>query len=421
MAVEAESRADRAAGVLEALARLPGGAEVLALAAGREDVELVGGAVRDLLLGTRPREIDIVLDGEPASFPHEAALFARELAQSLPAPFEVSFHERFATAAIRWAGGRIDVASRRAETYPQPGALPQVRPAGEDEDLERRDFTINAIAVGLGGGRLGVLRAAPGALRDLDAGVLRVLHERSFTDDPTRLMRLCRYAARLGFAADPGTTRLAERAIAAGAIGTISRARAGAELRLALAEPDPLAALRQLQRLGALSAIDRRLRLDEPTARAALELLPSDGRPELLLSAAMLTQPAADLLDALEYPAADRQVALEAAARAGALAEQLARALAPSQLRGLLAGLAPETVALAGARGRPAAAEAARRWLTELRHVRLRITGEDRISAGLAEGPRIGRGLERALGMRLDGKIDDERSAQLRAAMEQPE
>lgn len=419
MVIETESCADRAAGVLTQLAQLPGGPQVLELAAGRDDVELVGGAVRDLMLGLAPREIDVVLDGEPASFPHEAVLFARELAQSLGPSCRVSFHERFATAAIRWSGGRVDVAARRAESYPQPGALPQVRPGEQGEDLARRDFTVNAIAIGIGGERMGRLRAVPGALADLDGGLLRVLHERSFIDDPTRLMRLGRYAARLAFTAEPATARLAEQALAAGAMRTLSPARAGAELRLAAAEPDPLAAMAQLQRLGVLSAIDGRLALERSTARQALALLGAGGRPDLLVAAALLGEPAAELLEELEYPAADRRVLLEAAGRAGSLADELARPLAPSQLARMLAGLAPETVALAGALGSPATAKAAQRWLSALRHVRLAITGEDLIAAGIAEGPEIGRRLQRTLGLRLDGKVGDGRAAQLRAAMDE--
>ncbi len=104
-------------------------------------------------------------------------------------------HERFGTALVEWDGGRIDVATRRAESYPAPGALPEVRAGTEQEDLERRDFTVNAIAVRLGGERRGEVRAVPDALGDLEHGRLRVLHEQSFTDDPTRLLRMARYAS----------------------------------------------------------------------------------------------------------------------------------------------------------------------------------------------------------------------------------
>ncbi len=211
--------------MLRALAAQPGGPALLSLARDRDDLELVGGAVRDLLLGRSPRELDVVVAGD-------AAALARELASLLGA--RTTAHERFGTAAVEWEQGRIDVAERRVESYPAPGALPQVRPGSAEEDLARRDFTVNAIAVELGGAREGQLHGAAHALEDLHAGLLRVLHERSFNDDPTRLLRLARYRARLGFDVEAHTAELAAQALAAGALATVSRARIGAELRLAL-------------------------------------------------------------------------------------------------------------------------------------------------------------------------------------------
>ena len=190
--------------------------------------------MRDLLLGSAPRELDVVVAGD-------AAALARELAARLGAG--ATLHDRFGTAMLEWDGGRVDIAERRAESYPAPGALPEVRPGTSEEDLARRDFTVNAIAVALGGARRGELTCAEHALEDLDAGRLRVLHERSFIDDPTRLLRLARYRARLGFELEPDTAALASRALGRGALMTVSRARLGAELRLALGEADAPAAL----------------------------------------------------------------------------------------------------------------------------------------------------------------------------------
>ena len=130
----------------------------------------------------------------------------------------------------------IDLARARRERYLRPGALPEVEPASLDEDLRRRDVTVNAMALGLDG----ELITVPGAVEDLAGGILRVLHDRSFADDPTRLWRVARYAARLGFAVEPRTRALAHAADPS----TVSGDRLGAELRLALREPDPPAALR---------------------------------------------------------------------------------------------------------------------------------------------------------------------------------
>lgn len=413
--------------VLERLTCLPGGAALLELAAGREDVELVGGAVRDVLLGREPRELDVVVADGAGGFGVAASDFAAGLAGRLGG--ELRAHERFGTAAVIARDARIDVATRRAESYPEPGALPRVGPGDGEQDLARRDFTVNAIALPLGGPCAGELRAVAHALADLRGGRLRVLHERSFSDDPTRLLRLCRYAVRLGFEVEPRTALRAREALARGALRTVSSARVGAELRLLLGEPDPLAALGGLERGGVLADLapasahlaraPLRLRLRPDTLAAALALLPADGRPDLLALASLLLDvpdPAVfELLDGWEYEAAERKVALEAATRSRDLAVGLTSAQRPSQLAQLLRGAAVETVALAAALG--AESGRAAEWLGSLRHVRLEITGDDLVAAGVAPGPEVGRRLRRTLAGRLDGAIAPGRAAELRAAL----
>src|SRR5829696_9218673 len=156
---------------------------------------------------------------------------------------DVVVHDRFGTATVRSAAATFDVVTARTETYERPGALPDVRPgAAIEEDLGRRDFTVNAIALRIADG---ALVEWPGARGDLAAGVLRVLHPRSFEDDPTRLLRMARYGARLGFEPDPDTDALAARAT----VETVSGGRLGSELRLLLREPQP-AALLALERHG---------------------------------------------------------------------------------------------------------------------------------------------------------------------------
>ena len=294
-----------------------------------------------------------------------------------------------------------------------------------EQDLDRRDFTVNAIAVALGGADRGLARAVAHAREDLAAGVLRVLHDASFIDDPTRLLRLARYQARLGFEVHARTRELAGQALAARALETVSGGRVGAELRLALAEDEPLAALAALDDLGVLTALHPRLLLDRELAAGALALLSGDGRRDLLLLAAVgmpLVLRAGDdsdaelaaLLHRLEFPAADRDRAV-AAARAGvALVDGLRGARSASELYSLLGAVPPEGIALAGAQANP---QAARRWLAELRHVRLRIDGSDLLAAGIPQGPDIGRRLDDVLRARLDDRVPDERDAELRAAL----
>lgn len=413
--------------VLEQLRGLPGGEALLEVAAKRSDVELVGGAVRDLLLGRGPRELDVVVGGDEQTFAQDAPSFARDLAARLGVPSGANEHERFGTALVEWDGGRIDIATRRAESYPEPGTLPDVRAGTPEEDLKRRDFTVNAIAVALGGTDRGALRHVPEALEDLAAGRLRVLHEQSFIDDPTRLLRLARYAARLGFEVDPATRALAEEAIAARTLETVSGARIGAELRLALGEDDAVAALVAMDDLGLLSALHPRLRLEEPIVAGALALLPKDSRSDLALLAALVlplalrvqVDPRAEilaLLDRWDFPAGDRDRVAAATVAVPRLIEELPAVEHPSALRAVALGVPLEGVALAGALG---CEEPARRWLEQTRHVRLEITGNDLLTAGVPEGPEIGLRLEAALHRKLDGGLASTgRDAELTAALE---
>jgi tRNA nucleotidyltransferase (CCA-adding enzyme) len=417
--------------LIEKLRAQPGGARLLQVAPA--GAFLVGGAVRDLLLDRGPRELDVVVEGDAEAL--AAALGAGAIGDPNPdrppahPEAAVVGHPRFGTAVVELPGGvRIDVAAARRERYPAPGALPEVEPAPLAEDLLRRDFTVNTIAMALDGERPGELREAPHALEDLRARRLRVLHERSFLDDPTRLLRLARYRARLGFAVERGTAQLAAAAVAAGALATVSGARIGAELRLALAEPDPLRTLAELDRLGVTGALHPRLRLETQMARRALELLPGDGRPDLLLLSALALPLAlraagdprveiAALLDRLEFSAADRERVAGAATVVPRLVDELPDAARPSRLRAVALRAPLEGVALAGAVSEPAA-EPARRWLDDVRHVRLQVTGDDLLAAGVPAGPAIGSRLEAALRMRLDGELDAGREAELAAALE---
>ncbi|MGA2455299.1 MAG: hypothetical protein ABSG93_17440 [Solirubrobacteraceae bacterium] len=415
--------------VLDALRGLPGGPELLAMGDEGAELELVGGAVRDLLLGRAPRELDVVVA-------RDAAALARDLASRLGAnaaqPPSATLHDRFGTALLQWDGARIDIAERRAESYPAPGALPDVRAGTREQDLARRDFTVNAIAVALGGAHRGELSHVEHALEDLDAGRLRVLHERSFSDDPTRLLRLARYRARLGFELEPGTAALATAALHDGALMTVSRARLGAELRLALAEDGAPAALESMSELGVLAALPAGLRFDRELAERAIALLPSDGRADLLLMASLLlhltmlrTQDPEPIifgiLDELEFTAADRERTMRSALAAPALVTAMTLAAKPSQLRETLCVHTPEAIALAGALGAdgsPSAAEAATAWFEQLRDVRLQINGDDLIAAGVPSGPEIGSRLTHALARKLDGELEAGRDAELQAALE---
>jgi tRNA nucleotidyltransferase (CCA-adding enzyme) len=449
--------------LLDALRRQPGGEQLLAAA--HDGMWLVGGAVRDLLRGEPPRELDVVVEGEV-----EGLLVALG--------GEAVVHDRFGTANVTVGGAQIDLARARRERYRQPGALPEVEPAPLAEDLRRRDFTVNAIALALAGERAGEMTAVEHAHEDLAAGRLRVLHERSFIDDPTRLWRLGRYQARLGFEVEERTAQLAAQALAQkalgtvtqdalgtvaqnalgtlaqgapgtgtvtqNALGTVSRARIGAELRLALGEADPIAALVAVGELGVLAALHPRLSFDAQLAASALELLSAAAggaepelRPDLLLLSVLLQPLAANLdvdgvervehemcvlLDGMEFPAPERDRVLRAAICVEAIADDLAHAEAGSEIYEIASFQSLEAIALAGAWDELTmtwgdADVAAYRWLAELRNVRLQIGGDDLLAAGIPEGPEIGRRLEAALCAKLDEELDDGREAELAAAL----
>ncbi|MGH2833994.1 MAG: CCA tRNA nucleotidyltransferase [Solirubrobacteraceae bacterium] len=418
--------------VLERLRKLAGGKELLALAdESNQDVELVGGAVRDILRGREPRELDVVVAEDAPRFAGELAARLHTLAgQDAQERLETHMHERFQTALVRWEGGEMDIATRRVERYATPGALPEVGTGTPEEDLLRRDFTVNAIAVGLNGNLRGKLRCVERGLDDLREGRLRVLHDRSFIDDPTRLLRMARYRARLGLEVDERTAKLAEEAISEEVLRTVSGARIGSELRLALTEKDAQASFRELESLGVLGALDPRLHLDQDLWRSARTLIcDEDVRLDLLLLATVVlplaqqatNDPAVEvraLLDRFEFAAGERDRVIACVVQMPQLRERITQASKPSELHLALSSVPAEAVALAGASAGGEARSNAQRWLTELSRVHLQITGNDLIKAGIPAGPEIGRRLDATLHKRLDGEIADGHEAELRAALQ---
>ena len=361
-------------GLASRIEALPG-FDAARAASGRAGVEalLVGGAVRDTLLGRSTENLDLVVLGDPLPLVEELGGDAR-------------VHDRFGTATVATAAGLIDVARARAESYERPGALPTVTPAGLEEDLARRDFTVNAIAVAV---------ADPGepidphhGLEDLSAGLLRVLHERSFVDDPTRALRAARYAGRLGLELEETTAQL----IRDTDLWTVSEDRVEAELRRLADEPSPRLGFELLDGWGLFELADGAADLID--AVAALVSEPrwriTVGRADAILAAVHGPPPAAVALAQLEP-------------RSPSAAVEAARGRSPVEL----------------ALGRALGAEWIDDYLESWRGVRLEISGADLLEAGVPEGPAIGRGLTEALRAKLDGEVDgydDELRLALRAA-----
>jgi tRNA nucleotidyltransferase (CCA-adding enzyme) len=334
---------------------------------------LVGGAVRDLLLGADGADLDIAIEGDA------------EALADIPG-YSPERDELFLTGRLEAGDQEIDIAQARAETYPGPGALPEVRPAAIGDDLARRDFTINAMAYPLSGGEL---IDPHGGVGDLRAGRLRVLHEGSFVDDPTRALRAARYAARLGFDLEPGTAKL----LAETDLSTVSEDRIQNELRKIAAEEDPARALQLIVDWRLIPALD-------PAA------------PERVAEVARLAS------DPPWAGWANRELAVElATVRPLPQIRELAAATPerPSEAVKLAVPWDPSQLLVARALG----AEWLDRYAEEWRHVHLEITGEDLIASGIAEGPAVGHGLEAAISGKLDGELsgrDEELEIALAAA-----
>lgn len=388
----------------------------------------VGGFVRDLLLGasapsTLP-DVDLVVEGDGVAF-------ARRLAEEIGGTLLV--HGSFGTASIEGgrapagagldgvALGRVDVASARREHYPAAGALPEVSPAGLVEDLRRRDFSMNAMAVALGPDRFGHLLDPLGGQRDVRGRVVRVLRPLAFVEDPTRIFRAARYAARLGFRADAATLAAIRVAVDRPDYVALSGRRLWHELELVAAEPRAREALELLVRWKATSVWNivhvssRGLIHAERLRRWATGAGVAVDPAELFLLALSLGRPAAAVgrcLDRLTLTGEPR-ARIEAGAMAAPLARRLdARRLRPSEVDEVLAPAPEPAVLAAWLRGGARARRRIQWYLARGRAVRPRLTGEDLLALGVPRGARVGSALAMLRRYRLDravGSLAEER------------
>lgn len=389
---------------------VPGMTELLAALDPQPPVYLVGGAVRDVLLDRPPVDIDLAVEGD-------APAVARTLAGRLGGV--ATEHGRFGTASVRAPAVSADLATTRTETYSEPGALPDVAPAGIDADLRRRDFTVNAVAAMLSGDGPGRILDPHGGRADIAGALIRTLHPGSFVDDPTRLLRAVRYAARLGFELEGDTERQARAAVGAGVLRTVSGPRVRDELLDLLAEPEAPAALALLAALGIDRGLHPVLRAD-PELVAGVQLAAADTGADRVLAALaglVLDDPdgAAGWVEDLGLDGRDRDAVLRAAGRGPELAELLRSELRRSELYRLLDPEPPEALAVALGLGAPG--DPILRFVGDLRGARLAINGDDLLAAGVPESPAIGRALDATLDRVLDGEVDG-RDEQLAAALE---
>ena len=377
-------------------------------------VYLVGGTVRDLLLGEPGFDVDLAVEGD-------GQLFARALAAELGG--RVKPHDAFGTAVVEYGDGeRVDVVTARRESYPTPAALPTVEPSTIEDDLFRRDFTINAMAAALAGPEVGALLDPFEGQRALEAKTIRVLHDLSFVDDPTRIFRAVRYASRYGFELDEQTAALAREAIAAGLVGRLSPARLRDELVLLLDEPRADEAFALLEALGADRAVHPGLAADEAGRDLFRRLLGLRDRyglgiPSWRLALAALARDVPEpraWLDGLKLRRQDAG-AIEAAVTVGPkLAEELREQRDPAEVVALAEPHPPDAPLFALALAEVPALDD---YFERLRNVRLEVDGADLAALGLAESPRVGEVLSELRRRKLNGELDG-RDSELAAAKE---
>ena len=377
----------------------------------------VGGFVRDLLLGRAAPDVDLVVEGDGVAF---ARLLREEIGGN------VAIHETFGTASIEEtvgpsgaALGRIDVASARRERYDAPGALPVVSAATMEEDLRRRDFSANALALALQASAFGRLLDPLGGRLDLGKRRLRPLHPLSFVEDPTRIFRAARYAARLGFRLDAMGLRAVKLALAVGDYPALSGQRLRAELDLLAAEPRGWRGFALLLRWGAFRLWDPKYaesprsvdrvrdadRLCGWTKHAGIDL----DRSALTLIALLMDQPrpvVTRCLERLAYDGGPARVVQDAAAT-GPLARQLdgTRWRSRSEIAEALGSLPIQVLAGAWIRGGRRARRRIEWFLRHGRSVRPFLSGDDVIALGVPPGPAVGDCLAALRRLRLDGLV----------------
>jgi tRNA nucleotidyltransferase (CCA-adding enzyme) len=421
-----------------ALAEQPESSGPDGVARERLELFLVGGFVRDLLLDVQNLDMDLVVVGD-------AIRFASEVQRRLHG--KLKGHHQFATATVTLPDGvKLDFSTARSETYGKPGALPEVESSSIEDDLKRRDFTINAMAIRLNLDRYGQLLDPCGGRADLEHGVVRVLHNLSFVEDPTRIFRAVRFEARYGFRMDEHTEALARHALHSGALEQISPERRRGEFSLLFREPNPIGGLRRIAELGILEWLSSGLQLHPErlervegaiawTTRHANDGaergtegsgLPTVGLLDrtviylaILLADLGPEHAAAVAADRLRLSEPKRELLRLCLQRLPSAVETLSREeLPPHEVFRALEGQPLEVIALVRIWCRdPVIDERLELFLSRLRFERLEITGDDLRARGARPGPAMGEALRQTLNARLDGELSG-REAELSYALE---
>ena len=385
---------------------------------------LVGGVVRDLLLKRETWDLDLTVEGDGIAF-------ARLVADRYRAGLAV--FERFATARLAFPDGlKIDIATTRRESYAQPALLPTVQPASIEADLFRRDFTVNALAVQLNPQQFGRMLDPYGGQRDLRAHTLRVLHDGSFQDDPTRIFRAIRFEQRFGFRLEPATLRLLAQAASTNLIQRLSGPRLQNEILLLFTERDPVRAIARLEQLKLLRFLHRRLSYTKNVQRT-VTAVDSElawwlrrfqdsviGRPIVYLMALSSESSPAVVAAMIRRLALSREQAKKVSSGGRSVDRALKRltdpgTVRPSQAYRLLEDFSDEALVLLLAKQRSTQSSVGfsllkRRIVAYMKNkaVKTTLTGRDLQAMGLKPGPQYKTILAKLLDARIDGIVATE-------------
>jgi tRNA nucleotidyltransferase (CCA-adding enzyme) len=382
---------------------------------------IIGGFVRDLVIGRKNFDVDIVIEGD-------ATVFAKELAKRFNA--KVHTYERFKTATVVFKGGkRIDFASARTEVYRAPGALPEVDMAPLKKDLMRRDFTINTLAIKINEKEFGKLIDFFGGLKDIKDKKIRVLHSLSFVEDPTRILRALRFATRYRFELGKHTERLLKIAVQRKLFKTVEGQRIYHELKQIFLEDNPLRVMNKLEKYRIISSLfpsiswdrfkkDLFERIRKVIIWHKLNFPEKETKYHILYFGALFLKEPLNRVEGymkeLAVPEKEAELILQILKNSLSLIKKVRLAEKNSEVYKLLQNLPEEFLLFLAAL--PQDDELRNRVLSYLkswRFVKPLVNGEDLKSMGLKPGPKFKKILSKLKYAIIDGELPDDREEQL--------
>ena len=382
-------------------------------------VFVVGGFVRDALIGVKNFDVDVLIE-------RDAIGFSRAFADSQKA--KLIIHKRFKTATVFMPGLRdkknnfkIDFATARREHYKHPAALPDVEFGSLKDDLFRRDFTINAMAIGLNKENFGKLIDFFGGKKDLEKGIISRLHEKSFVDDPTRIFRAIRFEQRFGFRIDEPTERLIRVALKKGMLRKTTKTRIHNELILILKEDKPLQAIKRMYMLEGFKFLHpgikmskRSFKLFDSIDAACKQYALKKRTPDTWL---IYLMPLFEGLDVKSIKALCKEFSfrrpdttkivkyMKNGRKALKFLSQDKRIL-PSSIYKKLYGFSEEMLFFMIAKTKSKKAKTRlRNFIFKYNKIKIKANGNDLKKIGFTPGPRLGSTLKRILYAKLDGKV----------------